>query len=88
MREGIACDRHPGMGRFYLCLGPGSSLPGPRLQVVIYDANDQVVRRLEQIRGACIDEGFVSFFAGDPHSRPARKQETLYCQGFRYAYGA
>src|SRR6266545_118006 len=72
MREGLACDRHPGMGVYYRSLGPNSRVPGPRLQVVMYDHADQVVRRLEQVRGRCTDEGFVSFFAGDPRNRPAQ----------------
>ncbi|HEX9370264.1 MAG TPA: hypothetical protein VF897_04630 [Roseiflexaceae bacterium] len=72
MREGQEVSRHPGMGVYALCLGPNSSLPGERLRLVIYDHDDQVVRRLEQKRGRCIDEGWVSFFANDPRSRPAR----------------
>ena len=49
MREGRESTRHPGMGVFALCLGPNSPLPGERLQLVIYDHDDRIVRRLEQI---------------------------------------
>ena len=72
MREGQESTRHPGMGVYALCLGPHSSLPGERLRLVIYDHDDQVVRRLEQKRGACVEEGWVSFFTNDPRNRPAR----------------
>jgi hypothetical protein len=38
---------------------------------VVYDEEDRVVRRFEQDQGACLDEGYVSFFGG-PKDRPAR----------------
>jgi len=73
VREGQESTRHPGLGVYALCLGPQSpTLPGERLQLVIYDHDDRVARRLEQKRGACLDEGWVSFFANDPRSRPAK----------------
>jgi len=71
MREGQESTRHPGMGVFALRLGPNSPLPGERLQLVIYDHEDRIVRRPEQKRGACIDEGYITFFEGDPRQRPA-----------------
>jgi hypothetical protein len=53
-----------------LCLGPNSPLPGERLEIVILDETGKVVRRLEQVRGLCRDEGYVDFFLG-PNCRPA-----------------
>lgn len=73
MRTGFRSPRHGHRGVYFLCTGPDPSgpKPGPRLQVVIYDEADQIVRRFEQVRGACIDEGHVSFFES-PQDRPAR----------------
>jgi hypothetical protein len=38
---------------------------------VVYDEQDRVVRRFEQVQGACLDEGHVSFFGG-PRDRSAK----------------
>lgn len=62
MREGKPSTRHPGMGVRVICLGPNSTVPGERLRLVIYDEQDKVVRRLEQIKGECVDEGYADFF--------------------------
>jgi len=71
MREEKESTLHPGMGVYALCMGPNSPMPGERLQIVIYDHADQVVRRFEQIRGACLAEGYATFFANDPRARQA-----------------
>jgi len=44
------------------CLGPASPIPGDRLRIGILDMDGNVVRRFEQIRGACTDPGYVDFF--------------------------
>ncbi len=54
-----------------LSLGPNSPIPGQRLEVVILDQTGKIVRRLEQIRGACTDPGYVDFFLSH-HCRPAQ----------------
>ncbi len=69
MREGKESTRHPSMGVYALCLGPNSPLPGERLELVIYDHNDRVIRRLEQT-SVCVVEPYVTFFANDPRARP------------------
>lgn len=71
-REGFRSPKHGHRGVYFLCTGPnpGGPRPGPRLQVVIYNDKDEVVRRFEQIEGACLDPGHVSFFGG-PKDRPA-----------------
>jgi len=51
--------------------GPSGLVPGDRLRAVIYDRDDKIVRQFEQIRGACIDEGYVDFF-NSPRCRPAQ----------------
>lgn len=70
MRHGEPSTRHPGMGVYIHSLGPRSPIPGERLQIVIYDETDTVVRRFEQVKGRCIDEGYVDFFGFN--NRPAR----------------
>lgn len=52
------------LGVHFLCTGPDPSgpRPGPRLQVVIYDGDGNVTRRLEQVGGGVIQEGYVDFF--------------------------
>ena len=45
-------------------------MPGERLIIVIYDQQDNIVRRLEQIKGDCLDPGYVDFFLS-PKCRPA-----------------
>lgn len=70
MRHGESSTRHPGMGVYIHSLGPSSPIPGERLQIVIYDQDDNIVRRFEQVRGQCIDEGYVDFFGHN--NRPAR----------------
>ena len=45
-----------------LSLGPNSPVPGARLEVAILNQEGTIVRRFEQIRGACTDEGYVDFF--------------------------
>jgi hypothetical protein len=70
MRTGEPSTRHPGMGVYIHSLGPNSPVPGERLQIVIYDQQDNIVRRFEQVRGACIDPGYVDFFLG-PNCHPA-----------------
>ena len=52
------------------------AVPRRRLQVAIYDEADRIVRRFEQIQGACLDEGHVSFFGG-PQDRPAKFRMPL-----------
>jgi hypothetical protein len=71
MREGQESTLHPGMGVFALCMGPDSPMPGERLQIVIYNHADEIVRRFEQIRGTCVQEGYATFFEGDPRARQA-----------------
>jgi hypothetical protein len=71
MREGKESTLHPGMGVYALCMGPNSPMPGERLQIVIYNQADEVVRRFEQIRGACLVEGYATFFANDPRAQQA-----------------
>src|SRR5437870_8874190 len=68
MREEKESTLHPGMGVYALCMGPNSPMPGERLQIVIYNQADEVVRRFEQIRGACLVEGYATFFANDPRA--------------------
>lgn len=62
------CFGHLGMWNF--CLGPDSPIPGDRLRVGILDQDGNVVRRFEQIRGSCIDPGYVDFFMSH-NCRPA-----------------
>ena len=60
--EGRKSPRFGHMGMWNFCLGPASPIPGDRLRIGILDNDGNVVRRFEQIRGACIDPGYVDFF--------------------------
>lgn len=77
-REGFRSPKYGHRGVYFLCTGPDPSgpRPGPRLQAVVYDENDRVVRRFEQVQGECLDEGYVSFFGGHK-DRPARYRMPL-----------
>jgi hypothetical protein len=63
-REGVPSPKYGNLGVYILCSGPdpSGSVPGERVIVVIYDKENKIVRRLEQIKGDCLDEGFVDFF--------------------------
>lgn len=71
-RRGVPWERYPGTGVFLLSLGPHSPIPGERLQVVIYDESDRIVRRLEEERGEPVHSGY-----GDAFSH-ARFQHATY----------
>lgn len=70
MREGKPSKFHAHLGVWIHCLGPNSPQPGDRLKIVIYDGEDNIVRRFEQVKGAMLDGGYVDFFGG-PSNRPA-----------------
>jgi hypothetical protein len=74
--QGRKSPRYGHLGMWNYCLGPNSPVPGPRLIVLILDQEGRTVRRLEQIRGNCIDEGYVDFFLSH-HCRPAVHEYPL-----------
>ena len=74
--QGRKSPRYGHLGMWNYSLGPNSPIPGPRLIVLILDQHGQVVRRLEQIRGNCIDEGYVDFFLSH-NCRPAAQEYPL-----------
>ena len=53
-----------------------AAVPGERLEVLILDRDGEIVRRFEQINGACLDGGYVDYFGG-PNCRPARYLKPL-----------
>lgn len=63
-REGVPSILYGNLGVHILCSGPDPNgpIPGERIRVVIYDEEDIIVRRLEQIEGCYIDDGYVDFF--------------------------
>lgn len=71
MRIGTPSKRWPHLGVWAHSYGPNSDLPGDRLRLVIYDKQDNIVRRFEQVAGKCIDEGYVDFF-NSPRCRSAQ----------------
>lgn len=77
-REGFKSPKYGHRGVYFLCTGPDPSgpRPGERVKAVIYDKDDKVVRRFEQIQGECLDEGYVSFFGG-PRDRSAKYRMPL-----------
>lgn len=74
--QGRKSPRFGHLGMWNYCLGPNSPVPGQRLIVLILDQEGRVVRRLEQIRGSCIDEGYVDFFLSH-NCRPAVHEYPL-----------
>jgi hypothetical protein len=74
--EGRKSPRFGHLGMWNFCLGPASPLPGDRLRVGILDLDGKVVRRFEQIRGNCIDEGYVDFFMSH-RCRPATHEMPI-----------
>jgi len=71
MRTGKPSPKYGHRGVWFHSTGPNGPVPGDRLRVVIYDQNDQIVRRFEQIQGTCIDDGYTDFF-GSSRCRPAK----------------
>jgi hypothetical protein len=74
--EGCKSPRHGHLGLWTRSLGPNSPVPGERLILYILDEEGRIVRRLEQIRGNCIDEGYVDFFLSH-NCRPAVHEHPL-----------
>lgn len=74
--QGNKSPRYGHLGMWNYCLGPNSPIPGPRLIVMIIDQQGTIVRRLEQIRGDCIEEGYVDFFLSH-NCRPASYEYPL-----------
>lgn len=75
MRKGYRSPTNGHLGVYTLCSGPDPSgpTPGERVIIVIYDNDDKIVRRLEQVRGDCIDPGYVDFFLSNK-CRPSRHE--------------
>jgi hypothetical protein len=71
-RKGYRSPKNGHLGVYTLCSGPDPNgpMPGERMMIAIYDQQDNIVRRLEQVRGDCLDPGYVDFF-GSAKCRPA-----------------
>lgn len=77
MREGKPSIRFASLGVYNHCLGPNAPiLRGERSKIVIYDESDNIIRRLEEVRGECFDSGYVTFFLG-PESRTSKYKHYL-----------
>ena len=74
--QGCKSPRYGHLGLWTRSLGPNSSVPGERSILFILDEEGQIVRRLEQIRGNCIDAGYVDFFLSH-NCRPASHEHPL-----------
>jgi hypothetical protein len=63
-RVGYRSPKNGHLGVYTICSGPDPKgpVPGERLIIVIYDNLDTIVRKLEQIQGRCLDEGYVDYF--------------------------
>jgi hypothetical protein len=63
-RQGFRSPKNGHLGVYTLSSGPDPNgpVPGERLIIVIYDKDDNIVRRLEQVKGDCLDPGYVDFF--------------------------
>ena len=63
-RKGWKSPKLGHLGVYFLCSGPDPSgpVPGDRLIIVIYDRGNNIIRRLEQVKGDCIDPGYIDFF--------------------------
>ena len=71
--DGRAYIKFQNRGVWIHSLGPQSPVPGPRLKLAIYDKDGTCLRRMEQVRGDCLDPGYVDFF-GSPRCRPAKHE--------------
>ena len=74
--RGRRSPKYGHLGMWNLGLGPNSVIPSQRLEVVILNLEGVIVRRFEQIRGACTDPGYVDFFLSQK-CRPASHQHPL-----------
>ena len=74
--RGKVSPRFGHLGMWNLSLGPNSPIPGQRLEVAILDLNGTIVRRFEQIRGACTDPGYADFFMSH-NCRPASHEYPI-----------
>lgn len=74
--RGAKSPRYGHLGMWNLSLGPNSPIPGQRLEVAILDETGKVIRRFEQIRGVCTDEGYVDFFLSH-NCRPASHEYPI-----------
>lgn len=74
--EGSKSPRFGHLGMWNFCLGPASPIPGDRLRVGILDQDGNAVMRFEQIRGACIDPGYVDFLESH-RCRPATHEMPI-----------
>jgi hypothetical protein len=70
-KRGNPSPRYGHLGVWDLSKRSAQAGPGERLEVLILDETGAVIRRFEQIRGTCYDEGYVDFFMG-PNCRPAK----------------
>jgi|GEM_PF-5316514 len=63
-REGYRSKNFGHLGVYFLSTGPDplGPMPGERVIIVIYNSKNEIVRRLEQVRGDCLDEGWIDFF--------------------------
>jgi hypothetical protein len=64
MRTGFRSIKNGHLGVYTHCSGPDPKgpVPGERVIIVIYNKEDKIVRTLEQVRGNCLDQGWVDFF--------------------------
>ena len=71
-RKGYLSPKNGHLGLYTLCSGPDPTglVPGERVVIVIYGHQDNIVRRLEQVRGDLLDPGYTDFF-GSAKCRPA-----------------
>lgn len=74
-KRGRKSPKYSHLGMWNLSLGPNSPIPGNRLEVCILDQNKNIVRRFEQIKGTCTDQGYADFFGYD--NRPSENQYPL-----------
>jgi hypothetical protein len=63
-RVGYRSPKNGHLGVYTICSGPDPNGPVPseRLIIVIYDKQETIVRKLEQVRGKSLDDGYVDFF--------------------------
>jgi hypothetical protein len=64
IRKGYRSVKNGHLGVYTLCSGPDPSgpVPGERVIIVIYNKENKIVRTLEQVKGNCIDPGWIDFF--------------------------
>ncbi len=74
-RKGHRSKQFGHLGVYFLSTGPDpkGAMPGERIIIVIYNKDNEVIRRLEQVKGGFQDEGWTDYFES-PRCKPSIRE--------------